>query len=75
MSNPIKQIVGSHKQNNLGLGGITDATLLSKFNEFKKTLNGNPKDIVMKMLHDGKITEAQLEQAKSLASRLGGLLK
>lgn len=49
--------------------------IINQFNQFKSTLNENPKDIVMNMLQSGKITQQQLNQAQQMANQLKQFLK
>ena len=73
MANPIKQLVNNAHTSSVG--GMDIGSLVRQFNQFKSMFKGNPKDIVMKMLSDGKITQQQLDNAKSIASKFGGILK
>lgn len=69
MSNPLfNQLGGNIPNNNM-------FQMIQQFQKFKQTLNGNPKEIVMNMLTDGKITQAQLNQAQMMASQLKEILK
>lgn len=49
--------------------------MVNQFRQFKKNLNGNPKDIVMNMLSSGKISQAQLNQAQQMANQYIDILK
>lgn len=69
MSNPLFNQLGGNIPNNNIL------QMIQQFQKFKQTLNGNPKEIVMNMLSDGKITQAQLNQAQMMASQLKDILK
>ena len=69
MSNPLFNQLGGNIPNNNML------QMIQQFQKFKQTLNGNPKEIVMNMLSDGKITQAQLNQAQMMASQLKEILK
>ena len=66
MSNPLYQ------QMNNQTGG-TD--FLQRFEQFKKTITGNPQQIIQEMLRSGRITQAQLDQAVKTANQYKGLLK
>lgn len=66
MSNPLFNQLGNNTQY---------ADIISQFKDFKKTINGNPKEIVMNMLSSGKISQAQLNQAQAMANQLKGILK
>ena len=61
MSNPLYNQLN---QNN-------PASMIQQFNEFRKQMQGiNPKDEVMKMLHNGKINQQQLNQAQQMAQQM-----
>ena len=66
MSNPL---FNQLNQNN-------PASMIQQFNEFMKQMHGiNPKDEVMKMLHNGKINQQQLNQAQQMAQQMQYLLR
>ena len=66
MSNPL---FNQLNQNN-------PASMIQQFNEFMKQMQGiNPKDEVMKMLHNGKINQQQLNQAQQMAQQMQYLLR
>lgn len=56
-------------------GGNNMMQMVRQFEQFKQTLNGNPKEIVMNMLNSGQISQAQLNQAQQMANQLRGILK
>ena len=66
MSNPL---FNQLNQNN-------PASMIQQFNEFMKQMQGiNPKDEVMKMLHNGKINQQQLNQAQQMAQQMQSLFR
>ena len=66
MSNPL---FNQLNQNN-------PASMIQQFNEFMKQMQGiNPKDEVMKMLHNGKINQQQLNQAQQMAQQMQSMFK
>ena len=70
MSNPLFNMLnGNMPQNN------NMANMINQFNQFKQSLQGNPKEIVMNMLSQGKISQAQLNQAQQMANQLRNILK
>lgn len=69
MSNPLFNQLGGNMPNNNMM------QMIEQFQQFKQTLNGNPKEIVMNMLTNGKITQAQLNQAQMMANQLKDILK
>ena len=51
-------------------------SMIQQFNEFRKQMQGiNPKDEVMKMLQNGKITQQQLNQAQQMAKQMQSLFR
>lgn len=69
MSNSLFNQLGGNVQNN------NMAQMLQQFQQFKQTLNGNPKDMVMQMLTNGKITQADLNRAQAFAQQFQQFLK
>lgn len=65
MSNPLFDQFGNKGGNDF----------ISQFNQFKKTFNGNPQQVVQQMLNSGRITQDQLNQAMQKASQLMKLMK
>lgn len=51
------------------------ANMVQKFNEFKRTFQGDPKQTVMQMLQSGQISQAQLNQAQNMANQFSQFLK
>lgn len=70
MSSPLFNVFGG----NAPMGNDM-VQLVQQFQQFKQTLNGNPKQIVMDMLSNGQISQAQLNQAQQMANQLRGILK
>ena len=65
MSNPLFDQFGNKGGNDF----------VSQFNQFKKTFNGNPQQIVQQMLNSGRITQDQLNKAMQRANQLMKLMK
>ena len=42
--------------------------VLERFNQFKQTLTGNPKDQVMQLLNSGQVSKEQYDQAVQMAN-------
>ena len=61
------------------LVGTSSNPMLQRLMEFKKTINGNPQQIVQNMLNSGKISQAQInqyaQQANEIYKNLGNFLK
>lgn len=58
------------------LGGTSANPMLQRLVEFKKTINGNPQQIVQNMLNSGKVSQAQMnryvQQANEIYKALNG---
>lgn len=67
MSNPIlQQLPNQNSQNNM----------IEQFKQFKNSIQGqNPKQAVMNLLQQGKISNPQLQQLMQMAQQFRGLLK
>lgn len=50
------------------------AQMKNAFNDFRKKVNGNPQQIIMQALQEGRITQEQLNQAQAMAQQLNGIL-
>ena len=59
------------QRGNMGAGN----NFIQRLNEFKKTINGNPQEIVQSMLKNGRISQAQYDQAYQMASQIMQSLK
>ena len=55
-------------------GGF-NPSMLQQLTEFKRNYTGNPKQAVMQMLQQGKITNPQLQQAMQMAQQIQGMIK
>lgn len=47
---------------------------VTKFNQFKRSFQGNPQEQVQQLLNSGKISQAQLNQAMQIANQLKQVL-
>ena len=70
MSNPLFDVLGGGNALPGNLGQI-----VSQFNQFKQTFNGDPRAQVQQLLNSGKVTQAQYNQAVQMAQQLQRLLK
>ena len=51
-------------------------SMIQQFNEFRKQMQGiNPKDEVMKMLQNGKISQQQINKAQQMAQQMQSLFR
>lgn len=62
MSNPLYNSM--NKQNNF----------IQRFNEFRKTFNGNPQQQVQQLLNSGKVTQEQYNRAVQMANNMRKML-
>ena len=60
---------------NVGQNGANMGGFLQRLNQFKKTFNGNPQEIVQGMLNNGKINQAQYDQAVKMTNQIINALK
>lgn len=48
--------------------------MMSQFNQFKNSFNGNPKQIVMNMLQNGQMSQQQFNQLSSMAQQFMNMI-
>lgn len=48
---------------------------MSRFQQFKKSFNGNPQQMIQQMLNSGRITQEQLDAAMMKANEFYKLMK
>lgn len=68
MSSPLYNAFGNQPQNDM-IG------VIKRFQNFKRTFQGDPKQEVMKMLTNGSINQQELNQFQQMAQALSGILK
>lgn len=49
--------------------------MMQQFQQFKSTFKGNPQQMVMQMLSQGKIGNGQVQQAMQMAKQFQGMMK
>lgn len=49
--------------------------LVSQYHNFRKTFNGDPQKKIQEMLNSGQITQAQVDQARNMATQFQKLIK
>ena len=65
MSNPIyQQQMNQHPMNNL----------IQRFQQFKQTFSGDPRQQVQNLLNSGKVSQTQYNQAVQMANQLQRML-
>lgn len=70
MSNPLFNALSG---NNNPMSNMQN--MINQFKQFKQTFTGDPQQTITKMLQNGQITQAQLDQAKQMANQFKGWLK
>ena len=63
MSNPIYGLLNGQQNN-----------LLTQFQQFKQSFNGDPNQTINQMLHSGKVTQEQVNRATQIANQMKGML-
>ena len=68
MSNPLFQMMQqSTPQNGIG-------QMIQRFNQFKRTFSGDPRQQVQNLLNSGRVSQAQYNQAVQMANQLQKML-
>lgn len=49
--------------------------LMQQFQQFRNTFQGNPQQMVQQMMQNGRINEAQLQQAMQMARQFQNFIK
>ncbi len=49
-------------------------SFIQRFNEFRKTFNGNPQQQVQQLLNSGKVTQEQYNRAVQMANNMRKML-
>lgn len=55
------------------LGGGND--LLRRFQQFKNSFSGDPRQAVQNLLNSGRVTQAQYDNAVKMANSLKGMMR
>ena len=56
-------------------GASNPMQLMQQFQQFRSNFNGNPQQMVQQMLQNGRINEAQLQQAMQMAKQFQHFVK
>ena len=67
MSNPFYSVLG-------GGTSIFPQALIDKFNQFKQTFRGDPRQQIQQMLNSGQITQEQYNRAAQMATQFQQML-
>ena len=74
MANPFFNRFGNNQAPNSGpFGNVTN--LMSRFNEFKASFQGNPQEQVQQLLNSGKMSQEQFNQLSNLAKQFQSMMK
>lgn len=73
MGNPLFNLTNPQIQNGGPFGNLPN--LLSSFNQFKSTFNGDPRQKVQELLNTGQMSPEQFNQLKQMAAEFQNLLK
>lgn len=65
MANPLFNMFGNNQQQTGPFGNISD--LLSRFNQFQSTFQGDPRQKVQELMNSGQMTQEQFAQLSSMA--------
>lgn len=65
MSNPLYQQFGNQPQNNF----------MQRFQQFQRMFNGNPQQMIQRMLNSGQITQEQFNNAVKQANEMMKMFK
>ena len=68
MGNPLYNEFNNQAAN----GGIDD--FISQVNDMKRTLKGNPKEIVQGLLNSGQMSQRQFNQLAQMANKIRGIM-
>lgn len=49
--------------------------LLNQYRQFRNSFQGDPQQMIQKMLNSGQITQAQVDHARNMATQFKGILK
>lgn len=63
MNNPIFNAM----MQNTPMGSVQN--LMNQYKQFRQTFNGDPQQKIQEMLNSGQITQAQVDQARNMATQ------
>lgn len=66
-----------YKQLNMNKNLISNdfGNVIRRFNDFRRTFNGDPKTIVQQMLNNGTMSQGQFNQLRAMAEQFQELMK
>ena len=67
----------SNRQPNVqqGQNNAFNPQMIQRFNQFRKTFNGNPQQAVMNLMRQGMMTNAQFQQLAQMANQFQNFMK
>lgn len=68
MANPLYNQHGNNANNPM-------ANFMQQFNQFRQSINGNPKEMVQELLNSGKMSQAQFNQFSQMANQIMPFIK
>lgn len=71
MPNSIYQQLNNNNNNNIFQN---PTNLINKFNEFKNTLQGDPKQMVMQLLQTGRMSQSDFNNLRQMAQQFQQIL-
>ncbi|MCM1364395.1 MAG: hypothetical protein NC122_04115 [Faecalibacterium sp.] len=71
MANPLFNMLGG---NNQGMNNNGFMQMMQRFNEFRNTFKGDPKQQVQQLLASGKMSQDQLNQLQNVAQQFMNLM-
>ena len=74
MPNNIYQQLNSNNNNNIPNNFQNPQNLIQQFNEFKRNLQGDPQQIIQQLLQSNRMSQAQYNQLRQMASQFQQLL-
>lgn len=75
MANPLFNLLNGAQSNGMQQGGMQQNNIQKQFDDFRRTVNGDPRAIVQNLLNTGKMTQQQYNQLSQMANLLRGQLK
>lgn len=71
--NKLYNLFGNRVPTNSHFGNMTN--LISQFNQFRQSFQGDPSQEVQKLLNSGQMTQSQYNQLSRMAQMFASLLK
>lgn len=75
MANSIMNRLAQPQRTPAGLQRNNPMQMMQQFQQFRNSFQGNPQQMVQQMLQNGRITEAQLQQAMQMARQFQSFVK